>query len=232
MRENISVIIVVKNGEQYLAQAIESVLVQCIEPCEIILIDGNSTDATAEIASRYPRFTRFVQAGNGLANARNEGIAMASGEWIFFLDSDDYWSSDKLLRQMEFHRMHPFYEFSVGRIKYVLAPGTLLRPGFKAEGFETGIIGYTPGTLCVRRSVLKRVGLFDESLDIACDADWFARLKDRQEKIGIVENILLYKRLHAGNLSGNVQQNRYELMRVLHRSVKRKRYQSLGGDSI
>ncbi|KQC06121.1 MAG: hypothetical protein APR62_08415 [Smithella sp. SDB] len=223
MKNSISVIMVVKNGESYLAQAIESVLVQSIVPREILLIDGNSKDATPEIASRYPNVTYFLQPGNGLANARNYGISLASGEWILFLDCDDYWAPDKLPLQMEFHRSNSLYEFSIGRVKFFLESGAVLRPGFQAHFFESGTVGYTPGTLCVRHSAFERVGLFDESLDIACDADWFARIKDNDEKVGILENILLHKRIHSNNLSGKIQQNRHELMIVLNRSLKRKR---------
>jgi len=106
---------VVKNGESHLAQAIKSVLVQSLSPSEILLIDGKSTDATPKITGRYPNVTYFLQIGEGLANARNYGISMASGEWILFLDCDDYWSPDKLSLQMEFHRSNPLYEFSIGR---------------------------------------------------------------------------------------------------------------------
>lgn len=222
MKNNISVIMVVKNGEAYLSQAIESVLAQSTLPHEILLIDGNSKDATPQIANRYPSVTYFLQPGYGLANARNYGISLASGEWIFFLDCDDYWSPDKLSLQMEFHRSNPLYEFSIGRVKFFLEPDTVLRAGFQKIFFEVGGVGYTPGTLCVRRSTFERVGLFDESLDIACDADWFARIKDNAEKIGILENVLLYKRIHSNNLSARVQQNRHELMIVLNRSLKRK----------
>ena len=62
MKNNISVIMVVKNEELYLARAIESVLSQSILPEEILLIDGNSTDATPEIAKRYSNVTYFSSA--------------------------------------------------------------------------------------------------------------------------------------------------------------------------
>ena len=223
MENNISVILVVKNGESYLAQAIESVLVQASSPLEILLIDGNSQDATPEIASRYPNVTYILQTGCGLANGRNCGLSLARGEWVVFLDCDDYWSPDKLSRQMEFHRSNPIFEFSVGRVKFFLESGTMLRPGFRAIFFEIGAVGYTPGTLFARRSAFERVGFFDESLAIACDADWFARLKDSDEKVGVLEHVLLHKRIHSNNLSREVQQNRHELMIVLNHSLKRKR---------
>ena len=223
MGNTISVILVVKNGEPYLAQAIESVLAQTILPLEILLIDGNSQDATPQTARRYPQVTRFLQTEGGLANARNQGLSRARGEWVAFLDCDDRWPPDKLALQVEFHQANPLYDFSVGWVRFFLEPGTTLRPGFRAESFETGEVGYTPGTLFARRSAFARVGLFDESLAIACDADWFARLLDRDEKVGVLTEVILEKRIHSNNLSGKVQQNQHELMMVLQRSLARKR---------
>jgi glycosyltransferase involved in cell wall biosynthesis len=225
VKNKISVILVVKNGETYLAQAIESILTQTITPLEILLIDGNSQDSTPQIASRYSQVTRLMQTGYGLANARNQGISMASGEWVAFLDCDDLWSANKLALQADFHLANPLCNFSVGWVKFFLEACTTLRSGFRAATFKKGIIGYTPGTLLARRCVFNRVGYFDESLAIACDADWFARLKDRDEKIGVLDQVLLDKRIHSNNLSGRVLQNRRELMIVLKRSLERKHQQ-------
>jgi glycosyltransferase involved in cell wall biosynthesis len=223
MDTGISVILVVKNGEPYLAKAIESVLAQAHRPLEILLVDGNSRDATPQIAARYPQVTLIPQTGQGLAQARNQAVAFARGEWLAFLDGDDYWAPDKLARQTEFHRAHPSCDFSVGWMKFFLEPGAVLRPGFRAATFQEGEIGYTPGTLFARRSAFARVGGFDESLSIACDADWFARLHDRGEWVAEIPRVLLHKRIHSDNLSGRVKQNRDELMRMLRRSVARKR---------
>jgi glycosyltransferase involved in cell wall biosynthesis len=222
LENTISVILVVKNGAPYLAQAIESVLAQTVSPQEILLIDGHSHDATPQIAGRYSQVTRLLQTGHGLANARNQGISMVRGTWVAFLDGDDCWSVHKLALQMDFHRANPLADFSVAWVKFFLEPGAALRPGFRAETFETGEAGFTPGTLFARRSAFERVGCFDESLAIACDADWFSRLRDRGEKFGVLPQVLLHKRIHSNNLSRRVQQNQHELMVVLQRSLARK----------
>ena len=77
-RDGVSVIIVVKNGERYLKQAIESVLNQTYRPSEILLVDGNSTDDTIKIGKSYPKINILTQGNGGLANARNLGIQHAS----------------------------------------------------------------------------------------------------------------------------------------------------------
>ncbi len=84
----ISVIIPVYNGEKWVTQCIENVLCQSYKDLEVIVVDDGSTDATAEIASRYP-VKLIRQANKGLSGARNTGIDASTGDYIHFMDVDD-----------------------------------------------------------------------------------------------------------------------------------------------
>ncbi len=98
----VGVIIPAYNCDRYIAQAIESVLQQ--EGCtyEIIVIDDGSTDATEEILKPYRDRLRYVKQKNqGVAAARNHGIAIAKANLIAFLDADDYFLPGKLASQAE-----------------------------------------------------------------------------------------------------------------------------------
>lgn len=90
----VSVIIPVFNTEKYIGRCIESVLHSQYNEFEIIIIDDGSTDASAEICKYYSnrdsRINYYYQENAGVSVARNVGIEMARGEWIVFLDSDDY----------------------------------------------------------------------------------------------------------------------------------------------
>ncbi len=90
----ISVIIPVYNVEQYLRECLDSVRKQSFEHFEVILADDGSTDASADICREYceadPRFRYYLKSNGGASSARNLGLDCAGGEWIFFLDSDDY----------------------------------------------------------------------------------------------------------------------------------------------
>ncbi len=93
----LSVIIPTYNCDRYLAQAIESVLGQSFSACEVIVVDDGSTDATAEVLQRYETQIRSVhQVNQGVAIARNHGIDLAQGEWVAFLDADDFLLSNAL----------------------------------------------------------------------------------------------------------------------------------------
>ena len=95
----VSVIIPAYNRDRYLAEAIESVLAQTYPAIELIVVDDGSSDRTAEVAQRYA-LTYHFQPNGGISAARNAGIALATGEFLAFLDSDDIWMLDKLSKQM------------------------------------------------------------------------------------------------------------------------------------
>lgn len=108
----ISVIIPAFNAKEYILEAMESVMAQTIdEPIEMIVIDDCSTDGTYEIAEDYARrypiskercITLLQNSRNiGVASSRNRAVSRAAGEYVAFLDADDWWDADKLKLQYE-----------------------------------------------------------------------------------------------------------------------------------
>ena len=95
-----SVIIPVYNVEKYLDQCIQSVLNQPFKDFEVILVDDGATDSSGKMcdgyAARDSRVQVIHQENGGLGQARNAGLCAAKGEWILFLDSDDYWTDNGL----------------------------------------------------------------------------------------------------------------------------------------
>jgi len=97
LRPKISVVIPVHNGEKYLAQSVGSVLEQTLRDIEIICVNDASADRTAEILDQYAMQDSRVKVihrevcGSAL-QARKQGVAMAQGEYIMFLDDDDYYA--------------------------------------------------------------------------------------------------------------------------------------------
>ena len=96
----ISVIVPVYNVEKYIRRCIESILIQEYRNFELILVDDGSTDSSGDICEEYAkdnnRITVIHQENKGLSGARNTGISNAKGEWVVFIDSDDYISEDYL----------------------------------------------------------------------------------------------------------------------------------------
>lgn len=93
MNRRVSVIIPVYNREKYIEEAVKSVLAQSLKDFEIIIVDDGSTDSTVQICRRLSerdeRIRLFSSGHFGVSAARNKGIKNSSGDYIFFLDSDD-----------------------------------------------------------------------------------------------------------------------------------------------
>ena len=218
----VSVIIVVKNGARFLGEAIDSVFVQNYQPLELIVVDGHSVDATAEIAQAYPGVRYLLQRTSGIAQAYNEGIEAAQGEYIAFLSHDDRWAPDKLHKQIGFMEEHKEVQYTVTRGRFFLEPGCVYPPGLPAARVQGEPMLYVMETLVARRVLFPLVGRFDPRLSTAEDVDWFARANDLGISKGVVDEVLLDKRLHDQNLSAYAQGNGRNLLVALRRSIQRK----------
>lgn len=110
--EKVSIIIPIYNTEDYLEKCIISVLNQTYKNLEIILINDGSSDSSADIAKKYvemdKRVLYFEQKNSGVSSARNYGLDLATGDYILFIDSDDWVEStivEKLLNRMHSHNV-------------------------------------------------------------------------------------------------------------------------------
>jgi glycosyltransferase involved in cell wall biosynthesis len=220
----VSVILPVKNGEDFLGQAIESILGQDPPPAELIVVDGGSTDRSAEIARSVPGVRVIEQEGDGLSAAWNQGMAASTGELIAFLDSDDYWLPGKLEAQLRMLDEEPGLAGAIGKARFVVEPGTEPPPGFRRHLIDGEHMAPMPGTLLVGREVFDQVGVFDEAYLLAADVDWFARVKDAGLKLGSLDRTILVKRFHPDNLSHS-QPEVYEreMVRAMRDSAARQR---------
>lgn len=102
----VSVIIPSYNSEKYIGETLASVCAQTYPDFEVLVMNDCSQDRTAEIVEKYAQKDSRIHLINlpgnkGVSHARNQGVSMASGEWIAFLDSDDMWTKDKLEKQLK-----------------------------------------------------------------------------------------------------------------------------------
>lgn len=227
---SVTVIIPVKNGERFLAQAINSVLEQDYRPFEIIVVDGQSVDRTAEIAQSFQEVRYIYQIRHGIADAWNVGIDAARGEFIAFLSHDDPWTPNKLSVQVNYLVNNPEIQYTIARVKFFLEPGCRIPPGFRKELLENDHVGRIMETLVARRSLFDLIGKFNPDLTTAEDVDWFARANDKDVPMTIIPKVLLHKRVHDTNLSMNVPTNNRDLLKALRRSIARKREREATGD--
>jgi glycosyltransferase involved in cell wall biosynthesis len=174
-----SVIIPVYNGERFIRDAIQSVLDQTVRDVEIIVIDDGSTDGTrAAVQSFGGRISYHYQENAGADRAYNCGIALASGEFVGFLDHDDRWYPNKLQTQLEIFSKHPDVGLTYSEVDLIDGDGAPVRKKTWAErnGVRDDMIGGTevilkrrfpvsvPSAMLFRRSVLTEIGGLDSSL--------------------------------------------------------------------
>jgi glycosyltransferase involved in cell wall biosynthesis len=219
----VSIIIVVRNGDRYLGNAIESVLAQSYRDYEIIVVDGNSTDNTEKIAKSYDRVRLIRQTGEGIADAYNLGIDLSEGEFIAFLSHDDLWTQDKLTLQINYLLEHSEVQYIVGRVKFFLEEGHAIPPGFREELLTGDRVAYIMETLVARKSLFDKIGKLNPNFTVAEDVDWFARANDLKVPKAAIDRVLLHKRVHNTNLSLTSSVNNQNLLKLLKQSIERKR---------
>jgi len=228
----ISVIIPTFNREKLLGKTLESVLNQTVKADEIIVIDDGSTDNTKKIVSNYQneRIIYIYKKNSGVSSARNQGIKLASNDWLCFLDSDDIWENNKLEKQIEFHKKNPHILFS-NTDELWMFNGKIIKQKkhqHKPKGFcfEQNIPNTLIGasTIMIHKKVLDEVGYFDEEL-IACeDYDLWLRILDKYE-LGLIDEKLIIKIAgHENQLSFSTKMmDKYRILALLkHQNSKHK----------
>jgi glycosyltransferase involved in cell wall biosynthesis len=221
-----SIIVATRNSGAYLRECLDSIHAQTVMPREVIIVDAASTDDTLLIAARYPIVRVIQQYGTGFAEAWNEGITVAQGEFIAFLDSDDHYTPCKIEIQEALLDKDGSALGVVGMVRHFTCPNENIPPSFRPELLNTDYLAWMPGTLLARRELFYSIGLWPEGQKILGDTDWFFRLRDSPIKITEVKIRLLNKRVHQTNLSYVAAGNSTyaaEILNLAFRSLQRKR---------
>jgi glycosyltransferase involved in cell wall biosynthesis len=221
---DVSVVMIVRNGEQFLRDAIRSVASQTLLPGEILVVDGDSEDRTVELAIG-DGINVVQQPGSGIGNARNHGIRSTRGRRIAFLDCDDIWLPRKLATQIHSLDMSDKARFSITKINTVArrSADAEVHPNHKPVLDRGPVFGWTPSSFVADRTLFDDIGTFDESLSVGTDMDFFARLIDSGLPGTQVAETLVLKGLHGSNQSINVNSNKTDMLTVARRSVQRRR---------
>jgi glycosyltransferase involved in cell wall biosynthesis len=218
-----SVIIAVYNGERFLAKAIESVQAQTYRPLELIVVDDGSIDGSAGVARSYEGIRYLYQTNQGQAAAMNAGVRAAQGEFIAFLDADDWWGPDKLAVQMQYLLEHPAVDCVIGQMKNMPEADGGLPLRRTRDLLLDEYAALCVGTLVARRAVFDQVGDFDANYRYAKDVDWFIRAREAGVRMDVVPVAFLYRRLHGSNDSYATPARTRDFLRAVKASIDRKR---------
>ena len=136
MNPKFSVIIAAYNSGATLSKAIDSVLAQSYAAYEIVIVDDGSTDDTSAVASRYEEKIRyFFQKNSGVSSARNKGVELARGDWVAFLDADDWYYPQRLYWHAELLGRNPEVDFLIGDYHFGRADGSIIRRSIESTDF-------------------------------------------------------------------------------------------------
>ena len=223
-----SVIIPVRNGANYLADAVASALAQLDAADEVIVVWDPSTDGTEAVAEAFtePRVRVIKGPNRGVSAARNAGLASAGGEFIAFLDHDDLWPP---LRQIVLIKaLRDDFELGAifGRMRIHLEPdGVPWQWILDMDGRH--VPGINLGAALFRGSELRKIDGFDECLSFGEDFDYFDRLRNSGLRFGLCDVDGLIYRRHATNCTNDQLAVQNSIFNV----IKRKRSRIRGGGS-
>lgn len=206
----VSVVISSYNYGHYIEETIQSVLSQTHPALEIIVIDDGSTDNSAEVIESFGDRVKFVRQQNqGVCVARNKGAAMATGDILSFLDSDDIWLPRKLEKQVAAFLADEEVGIVSCGIRHFDTEGKTIaeyvsgRSGWCDKDillYREPVLNSTASVIAVRRDIFQRVGGFDEQRELfaAEDRELCYRVA-KASKLAFIPEILVDYRIHGKN---------------------------------
>ncbi|HNQ05316.1 MAG TPA: glycosyltransferase family 2 protein [Thiobacillaceae bacterium] len=218
-----SVVIPAYNAAGCLARAIDSVLAQTWPAHEIIVVDDGSGDATAQVAAGYQDRIRCLRQENaGVSAARNAGARAASGDWLAFLDADDWYYADRLKWHAEWIERDDGLDFLTGDYDYRRPDGSCISGSMEAHAAGQAMLAKAAGadtvlmtadelepfvadhfgdthTLSVPRSTFLALGGYPTGYRVCEDVFFLVKLCARSRRIGVVCRPLAAYVIHAAS---------------------------------
>ncbi|MCD6265929.1 MAG: glycosyltransferase family 2 protein [Deltaproteobacteria bacterium] len=196
----VSVIIPTFNRSEKVVRAVSSVLNQDFRDFEVIVVDDGSIDNTHEALSKYMSAIKYIRQSEnmGVSAARNRGIKSSIAPWIAFLDSDDYWLTEKLSVQIEYIDQNPntvacqTEEIWIKNGRRVNPKKRHKKPSGNIFTQSLKLCLVSPSSVIIKRSLFENVGLFDETLPVAEDFDLWLRISCRHP-IHLIDKGLVVK---------------------------------------
>lgn len=204
MDKKLSIIMPAYNVEKYVGKAISSILSQDYKNLELLIVDDGSTDETAKIAKRYSandvRAIVLSKQNGGLSDARNYGLERATGDYVLFVDSDDFiepntigklmkYSNDRALDVCIFGYYYDIYEHEKTHTeKVVVEPGKIITRGSKRTKIaNASMLGYAWNKLYDRRFLLASNIIFERGLSYIEDIIFNEQVYQHAKKVGFYD---------------------------------------------
>lgn len=192
MNYKISIITVCYNSSDKIETAIKSVIEQKYADVEYIIIDGGSTDGTQDIICKYSNYISYwcSEVDNGIYDAMNKGINQCTGDIVAFLNSDDYYEKDTLIKVGEYFQKNDI-DLLFGCV-YAVKNNRIINT-IKTDFSKIDIaMPCCHQGIFSKREVFSQIGVFDTKYKISADYDWVLRAYKKGFNIKCVSDILAY----------------------------------------
>lgn len=217
MQQSIAVIVTVRNGLPFLADAIQCVQSQSYSPLDLVVVDDGSTDGSLEAARNAG--LRILQTPSvGPAAARNAGIQATVSDAIAFLDVDDLWPPGSLHRLATALSANPSAGFAQGLIQNFRVLDNGSRRFFTSPYRFVNL-----GACLYRRSLFDTVGFLDEGLRLSEDIDFMMRCWEKDVRKALVDEVTLYYRRHPNSMTACMEGDGFGTVQLIQRRIDRVR---------
>ncbi len=216
-----SVIVPMLNGARFVGESLDSARRQLSGHDEIIVVDNGSTDASIAVVEAIgdPRIRIIEEARSGPAATRNAGLRQARGAFVAFLDCDDLWPENRHPALLKILNDDPACDGAYGRVR-VLFDGPLDPRFAHLDGVHTARVLLHP--FLFRRSILDRVGPFNEAMATGEDSDLLVRMAEIGARFAVYDGDAGIYRRHDANMTLKQGAIKAGVMGALAQKLKRK----------
>jgi len=204
----VSVIIPCRNGENYLAEAIESVKKQNITT-EIIVVDDCSTDGTAKLAKELGCTVISISC-SGTAKARNEGLNHVQGEYILFLDHDDILFEHAIKKLLQALVVPTDGKISMGKAQDFLASELDSEEKKRLAPKKDAYYGFLSGAVLLQRDIFLVVAGFNSELITGETVDFLIQVENAGFVVSRVDFVTVARRIHRRNTGRTMQKQEHK----------------------
>ncbi|MGV0954188.1 MAG: glycosyltransferase family 2 protein [Fluviibacter sp.] len=224
----LSVILPVRNGENFLAQALSNLEGLLGLDDELIVIDDGSVDGSRQVVESFQSSSLHLRllkgVGQGPAAARNAGLEIEKGKFVGFLDHDDLWPLARIERHIGILEQHPEIWAVVGKTSYEYE-GLMSDRAVSFRNGTSALHHVHLGATTFRAEVFRKIGFFDPSLRFSEDHEFFLRLREANLSLYFDPAVSLRYRVHGANMSLDKSLQDLGVFKILGDSIRRRRYQ-------
>lgn len=218
----VTAIIAVRNGAEFIGQALHSVYQQTLPPEEVIVVDDGSTDETAVELQSFPEVCVVRQAARGQLHAQNQGVRLASKPYLTFIDADDVWLPTAVESLLAAHSSDAELDFVYGLVAQFSGSATAAAAHLATKP-DVAAPGRALGAMIMKRKSFLKVGPFPTRWTIGGHLEWWTRVDDVGLRGKIVPEVVLLRRIHERNLGRTAPEPMRDYLNVLHSIVNRRR---------